>query len=305
MKWLLIVLGALVLVGVAAYLWPVPRRDFADLAGEVDPAVRQSLLDFRAAHPPNHLQVAGQDWEYVALGEGEETVLFLHGMMGAYDIWWQQMNALAPDYRVISVTYPPVDTLEGMSQGVLAVLDAEGVERTHVVGSSLGGYLAQYLVATYPNRVQKAVFGNTFPPNDVYAEKNARLIKILPFLPSWLVMNVFRQSTQENVYPASGHSALVLAYLLEQTYGRMSKAQVAARAKAVIEPFTPPRPEELGIPVMIIESDNDPLVPEVLREQLKTTYPTARVETLHDAGHFPYLNMPEQYTQLLIDFFAD
>ncbi|HEY79779.1 MAG TPA: alpha/beta hydrolase [Caldilineae bacterium] len=303
MKWLLIVVGALVLASLAVYLWPAPKKDFAALGDRVDSAARQSLLTFRAQYPPQWVQVDGEDWEYAVFGDGEKTILFLHGMMGAYDIWWQQMEVLAPDYRVISVTYPAVDTLEGMSKGVLAVLDAAGVTQTHVVGSSLGGYLAQYLVAAHPERIEKAVFGNTFPPNDLYAEKNAKLINILPFLPSWLVMTTFRGNIETQVYPASGYSELVRAYLLEQTYGRMSKAQVAARAKAVIEPFTPAHPHELGISVMIIEADNDPLVPEVLREQLKATYSAARVETLHDVGHFPYLNAPDVYTERLRAFF--
>ena len=215
------------------------------------------------------------------------------------------MEAFAPEYRVISVTYPPVDTLAGMSRGVLAVLDAEGVDKANVVGSSLGGFLSQYLVATHPELIEKAVFANTFPPNDLLAEKNGGLIKILPFLPNWLVMKTFRGSFENRVYPASGNSELVLAYMLEQVSGRMSKAQVTARAKAVIESFDPPDPEALGIPVMIIEADNDPLVEKALRELLKQKYPSARIETLHNAGHFPYLNQSETYNALLKSFLGD
>ena len=302
MKWVLIVLGVLAVILLAIYLWPAPQKDFAELSDKVDPQTRQSLLDFREQHPETILTVDGQDWPYIAFGEGPETVLFLHGMTGADDIWWQQMEALAPDYRVISVTYPPVDTLDGMSKGVLAVLDAEGVDKATIVGSSLGGYLTQYLMTVSPERFERAVFANTFPPNDLLAEKNGGLIKILPFLPNWLVMKTLRGSIEDNVYPASGNSELVLAYMLEQVDGRMSKDQVIARAKAVIEPFDPPDPQALGIPVMIIEADNDPLVAQTLREQLKQTYPSARVETLHAVGHFPYLNEPVTYTDLLLSF---
>ena len=302
MKWLLIVPGALTVIMLAIYFWPVPDKDFAELADKVDPESRQSLLDFRKQHPEQILTVDGQDWRYIAFGDGPETILFLHGMTGANDIWWQQMLALAPEYRVISLTYPAVDTLEAMSKGTLTVMNAEGVDKANIVGSSLGGYLAQYLMTTHPERIEKAVFANTFPPNDLLAEKNGGLIKILPFLPNWLVMKTFRGSFTDRVYPAAGNSELVLAYMLEQISGRMSKAQVTARAKAVIEAFTPPDPEALGIPVMIIESDNDPLVEETLREQLKRQYPSARVETLHDVGHFPYINAPDAYTELLRDF---
>ncbi len=85
-------------------------------------------------------------------------------------------------------------------------------------------------------------------------------------------------------------------------YGRMSKAQFMARYHAVIDPFAPPDLTALQIPAMIIEADNDPLVAETLREMLKATYPEAAVQTLHAAGHFPYLNEPERYTELLTTF---
>ncbi len=291
--------GLLALAGVAFYGWPVPRKDFAQLSARVDPQVRQSLLDFRARHPVRSVQVDGQAWDYVILGEGTESVLFLHGMTGAYDIWWQQMEALAPSYRVISVTYPPVDSLAGMSRGIWAVLDAEDVEPVHVVGSSLGGYLTQYLLSTRPERIRSVVLGNTFPPNDVYRAKNETQIRLLPWLPAWLIMLAFRKNIETSIYPASGYSELVRAYLLEQTYGRMSKAQVVARAHAVLDDFEPSDAVALDIPILIIEADNDPLVPPILRNLLRETYPSARVVTLPQVGHFPYLNEPVTYTQLV------
>lgn len=305
MKKVGVAFGILIVVLAAVYLWPVPQKDFEELAGKVDLATRQSLLEFRARHPSKSVRVGDFDWEYVVLGNGEKAILLLHGMTGASDIWWQQMEVLSKQYKVISLTYPPANTLQEMSEGVLAILDAEEVPRVYVVGTSLGGYLVQYLMTNSPEQVEKAVLANTFPPNDILRQKNEPLIKVLPFLPNWLVMSVFRSSVVDNIYPASGYSELVLAYMLEQVSGRMSKAQVTARAKAVIEPFAPPDSESLGIPLMIIEADNDPLVEETLREQLKATYPAAEVHTLHAVGHFPYLNAADNYTEILLNFFGD
>lgn len=84
-------------------------------------------------------------------------------------------------------------------------------------------------------------------------------------------------------------------------YERMSKAQLVGRYYCVIEKFTAPTPTT---PVMIIESDNDPLVELTLREQLKATYPDATVHTFSGAGHFPYLNRAREYTRLLVDFLS-
>lgn len=288
----------------AVYLWPVPRVAFEEVYAKVDPAVSESVQAFRTAHPPQVIEVDGVDWEYVSFGEGEETILFLHGMTGAYDIWWRVMEELQTEYRVISVTYPAVDSLAEMSAGALAILDAEGVDKANIVGTSLGGYFAQYLVATHPDRVSRAVFANTFPPNDLILEKNGTIGALIPYLPEWLVIDVLRGSFVEAVYPASGNDELTLAFLLEISYGRMSRAQVAGRYRGVVEKFDVANPDALGIPVMIIEADNDPLVEKVLREQLKETYPSAVVHTMPGVGHFPYLKFPEEYAQFLREFFV-
>jgi len=240
LRWLIPLVLFLIVLGV--YLFPTPEKPFDELYAKVDAETVRSLQEFRETHPLRTLDLHGVKWEYLTLGDGPETILFLHGMTGAYDIWWQQIDALQDKYRVISVTYPAVDSLEEMEQGVLAILDAEGVEQFYVVGSSLGGYYVQYLVARHPQMILGAIFANTFPPNDILAENNKTIGTLLPYLPEWLVMNVLSGSMRESVYPASDNSELVLAFGLEQTYGRMSKAQVLGCYRCVVEPFeAPPR----------------------------------------------------------------
>jgi maspardin len=299
LKWIIPLILVIAVAGV--YLYPVMGVTFEKNYVKVDPKITASLKTFRAEHPAKSLKVNGVAWEYVAFGKGQETIVFLHGMTGSYDIWWQQMEDLQDRYRVMSVTYPAVDSLEKLSEGVLAIMDAEGAERAHIVGTSLGGYLAQYLVANHPDRILRAVFSNTFPPNDIIAEKNKTIGAILPFLPEWLVMSVLRDSFVKSIYPASGNNELTLAFLTEIGSGRMSKAQVVGRYRCVVQPFTAPDLNKLKIPVLIIEADNDPLVEKALREQLKSTYPSAQVRTL-SSGHFPYLNRSTGFTDIVAAF---
>lgn len=167
-----------------------------------------------------------------------------------------------------------------------------------------GGYLSQYLVYKYPHLIKKAVFANTFPPNDIIGQKSRKIGNILPYLPEWAVMLYLRQNTTTSIYPASGHSEIVLAYMMEQSHGMMTKKQFIARYRCILDHFEPPISQSSTIPVLIIEADNDPLVEEQLRQMLKATYPSAQVKTLHNAGHFPYLNQPEQYTRILLNFLS-
>jgi len=290
----------IVLALLAVYLWPVPRPAFEQIYAKVPAETAAALRAFRANYPASTLTLDGLKWEYLALGTGPRTIVFLHGMTGSSDIWWQQLAALQADYRVIAMTYPAAGSLAGLEKGVMTILEREGVTNFSVVGTSLGGYLAQYLVGQHPERIEQAVLANTFPPNDLIKQKNGTIGGLIPYLPEWLVMNVLRGSFASSIYPASGNDELTLAFLNEISAGRMRKAQVAGRYQCVVEKFAPP--VNTQIPILIIEASNDPLVEAALREQLKATYPAAKVVTV-DNGHFPYLATPEFYTQQLRDFF--
>lgn len=303
MKIIKILVLLLFLVILTIYIIPNPHKSIEELYLDVDKGVVSSLLEFRN-QPLSTIEVNGTEWKYLVTGQGSDTILFLHGMGGSYDIWWQQINSLKDRYTIIAMTYPAKNSLADLSQGILEILNKENIDKTNIIGSSLGGYLAQYLVSEHPEKVNKAIFANTFPPNDLILEKNKTLGSLLPFLPEWLIMNSYRDSIINSVYPASHNSELVKAFLLELSYGGMTKEQFIGRYRSVVDPFEAVNPNNLGIPVMIIESSNDPLVEEELRNMLKETYPSAAVFTFN-SGHFPYLNEPRQYIEIINDFFAE
>jgi len=265
----------------------------------VDAPTRAALVRFRREHPPGRLTVDGVVWEYLVAGDASATILFLHGMAGAADIWWQQLGALSDRFRTVAVTYPAVTSLAALGRGVAAVLDHLDVARTALVGSSLGGYLAQYLVATMPGRVDAAVFANTFPPNDLIERRSRTSIAVARLLPAPLLMRSLRRSVERRLVPAGDGSPLLRAMLLEQFAGALSKDRFLARYRCVVDRFAAPQP---SLPVLLVESDNDPLVAPDLRALLRITYRDAPLHTFSGGGHFPYVNRPDPYPAVLRDF---
>jgi len=251
----------------------------------------ERLADFARRNPTRLVDAGGVPWRYIAAGAGPALVL-LHGMAGSAEIWFQQIDDLAAERTVIAVTYPEVTSLAELRHGVDAVLAAEGIERYAVVGSSLGGYLAQYLVATESSRITAAVFANTFPPNEEIAASTRRPIALARALPNIALAAYLRRSVDRSLVPAGDGSELLRHLLVEQFQGSEVKRRFLSRYRCVIDPFEPPTP---AIPVTIFESDNDPLVPAALRRALRETYPEAAVGVFAGAGHFPYVNRPADY----------
>ncbi len=288
------------LLVVIIYLIPAPQADFFELYHQKD-KYAERLKDFQQ-RPTKTLLVDGVEWRYYAGGNGDETILFLHGMGGAYDLWWNQVATFESDYRVVSYSLPEeIHSLKVAGEGVIAILDREKVDKFIAVGTSMGGYITQYLLQKFPHRVEKAVLGNTFPPNNLIRGKNDATRKLLPFVPEFIISKLGEKKFNNEILPAAHRSELLKAFLPSLPF---SKRQFINRYDIVVDVMTvnPNQYAVKRIPKLIIESDNDPLIEPELRAQLKALYPGAEVQTFHNEGHFPYINAADAYNRVLRAF---
>jgi pimeloyl-ACP methyl ester carboxylesterase len=121
----------------------------------------------------------GQEVHYSVQGEGEPVVL-LHGLFESSDKWDRQgwYAAIPGSWRFVAIDaashgrnpvsfdpsdYEPVAQVEK----VLAVLDQEGIDRAHVVGYSMGAWLACNLARRAPQRLKSISLGGWDPINGV------------------------------------------------------------------------------------------------------------------------------------------
>jgi pimeloyl-ACP methyl ester carboxylesterase len=102
-------------------------------------------------------------------GSGAPLVL-LHGLGGDATFWMRELDALAGRFRVIALdlrgsgrtaTASTEHEVEDLADDVAAVLDALGIERAHVVGFSMGGYVAQAFAVRHPERLARLVLAAT------------------------------------------------------------------------------------------------------------------------------------------------
>ena len=116
---------------------------------------------FLTRHPETRITLQGRDWGLIDTGGDREALLFLPGTLGRADVFFRQIEALAPHRRVLAVSYPASGGVVEWAQSLGVLLDRLGIARVAVLGSSLGGYLAQYFAATQPARVSHLFAANT------------------------------------------------------------------------------------------------------------------------------------------------
>ena len=299
-KRITIIYFVLLILTLGLYNYPTPKKDFFKLYPHND-TFSQSLREFQS-RKTTKIEINNIKWTYYSGGHGAKTVLFLHGMSGSYDLWWQQIQNLEKDFKVISYSLPEsINNLEETSNGIQAILEKEKVDTFIAIGTSMGGYISQYLVSTMPERIEKVVFGNTFPPNDIIVNANESKAKIIPYLPELVLLKLSDKKLNIELIPAANNSELLKAFLPSIPY---SKKQFMNRYAIVIDKFKidPSKPMSKSIPKLIIESNNDPLVQKELRKALIKLYPEAETYTFKKAGHFPYINEAVLYNEVLNRF---
>ena len=117
------------------------------------------------------LSTYGARVSYTRVGAGD-PVLLIQGVGAVGNAWRPQVEAFREQYSVITIDNRGIGastittnglTIEGMADDALAILDAEGIGRCHVVGHSMGGLIAMQLALTSPRRVRSLTLLCTFP----------------------------------------------------------------------------------------------------------------------------------------------
>ncbi|MGB7146192.1 alpha/beta fold hydrolase, partial [Mycobacterium sp.] len=127
----------------------------------------------RITFEPRTIDAGGIETSYLEAGSGE-TVLMLHGSgpgVSALANWQlniptlaHRFHVLAPDIVGFGATERPEDvvySLRTWTDHVWAFMDAHGIEKTRVIGNSLGGRIALQMATDQPDRIVKMVLMGT------------------------------------------------------------------------------------------------------------------------------------------------
>ena len=250
------------------------------------------------------LKIRGVEWHYVTGGRGEKTILIFHGAVGGAETMRWLASAFEDEYRTITPTVADVSTLGEVCDAASAILDREHVGRAAVFGGSFGGLVAQAFFRRRPAQVEDLILLSTGLPNRKLGSRTGLMTGLLRLLPFPLTRGLMRLEISKHLdAPAPPeHAARVAEFRrrLDDYFDHTLTKQTLLSRLALgadfnrNEPAAPASPAGWAGRVLIIESDDDPMIPADERRRLRAAFPRALVCTVAGAGHvIPLLRLEE------------
>ena len=275
-----------------------------------------------ASIPLQHVTIHGHQVGYRMVGEGP-VVLLIHGMAGSSQTWREIMPKLAENYCVLAPDLlghgesakPLGDySLGAFASGLRDLLGVLGIPRATVVGQSLGGGVAMQLAYQHPEIVERMVLvGSGGLGREVSWMLRFLTLPGAEYLMPAIFVPVIRDAGDAigRVLTSLGwrspHTAeMWMAY--RSLSGVENRHAFIRTLRAVIDPGgqSVSAKDRLyltsAMPTMLIWGDQDPIIPVAHALAAHKDMPGSRLEIIEGVGHFPHVERPELFAELLLDF---
>jgi pimeloyl-ACP methyl ester carboxylesterase len=229
------------------------------------------------------VQVGPYRIHYLIGGDGP-TLLLLHGHPSKALEWGPLLHKLTNAHKVIAIDFlgygesdaPDVDyNVETQADIALGLLNALGIDKTDVLGFSMGGWVALKVAIDHPDRIRRLVLvdsgGLTFPttltadsfvPNTLAQFREMERLHSDRRLPDFVARDLLRLSQDHSwVLQRMGSSLLSFREALD---GRLGN---------------------LNMPILVIWGKEDRLIPYTVALRFQRELPGAKLVTIDSCGH--------------------
>mmetsp|Transcript_24818 Transcript_24818/g.40860 ORF Transcript_24818/g.40860 Transcript_24818/m.40860 type:complete len:370 (-) Transcript_24818:240-1349(-) len=191
-------------------------------------------------------------------------------------------------YRLISVHVPPVWTHFEFMTSFDQFLDALNVQKAHLFGVALGGFLVQLYCQYKPQRVESMILANTFLDTRHFVEHGISLT-FINYMPEFYLKRIMLDSFPR--YSSDSDIVAAVDFMVEMLE-TLKQPELASRlclncSFNVVKDIRLP-----GTKITVIETLDEIGLPRHLVEQVARRYSQggARVAHLRQGGDFPYLS---------------
>lgn len=256
------------------------------------------------------LSVGSHRIYYETAGQGSTPLVLLNGLTMSTQAWSFLAPKLAPHYQLLLFDFvgqgqsdkPAAESYELAEQADLTaqVLDALGIAKTHIVGLSYGGMVAQHFARRHGQRIDRLLLASTLAWSD---EVNQRIVQ------SWQEAN--QAGGVELRFNVSLPWLFSSRGLVEQAglLPRLKEIATAVDWDAVVRLMAgvckhDARPwlGTLNCPTLVVVGEEDRLTPLYQAAQLTGAIPDATLVELPNSGHALHIEAVESFAHEILRF---
>jgi 3-oxoadipate enol-lactonase len=259
-----------------------------------------------------HIKVNDLLMYYEQHGQGD-TVILIGGFSADHTVWSAVIPYLKEHYQVIALdnrgagqTDIPEGpySIEQMADDVASLCFELGIKKAHVVGSSMGGYIAQSLAVHHPQLINSIVLCNSVGGMRttfrlyIEAQLDMRKAKVsdeilIKAACSWLFSYQFLAQP--------GVLELLMQMGLNNPYPFTDKGY-EAQLEALRQFDSAPWLKHIKVPTLVLAGDQDLVFHEFLVQDLANKIHNARYYCFSECGHLPQIEHPELFAQIVHEF---
>lgn len=262
---------------------------------------------FCASHPCTFLVSNSSRWEYILCGQGRQAMLLLPGALGTAETSFEYILAFESSYRVVSVSYPSsIRSVEPLVQGVIDILDAQQIDRAHVIAGSYSGFIAQCLVRQFPTRVQSLVLSDVGVPRPERVPRTKAMLLAASIKP-WSAMKAMLRFANRIALPKQTPEHIFWRGYFDAAIESITPDDLTARLAVTMDfdsccTFTPSDLDHWEGRILVVDSEGDQFFPAAERAAVRNLYPGARVHTFLGGGHSGTLDQAAEHIAVYRDF---
>lgn len=313
-------------------VWPSPagparRRQAAKADPDYGVPAIPSWRDVDWPSVTHQVELNGRRVNYVTLGEGDDVVLFVHGLGGSWQNWLENMPAVAASgRRAIALDLPgfgrsamPADkiSITLFASTVDALCEHLGLGPVHIVGNSMGGFTAAETAIRHPERVLTLTLVDAA---GITSREIAKNPVAQQFAVTILGGNGVATATDERGRPraltlmrrpagvhavmamVARHPTLLARDLLGEQLQSLGSPGFMPALDSIFHYDFVERLPEIGCPTLIVQGEKDLLVPLGDAYEFERLIPQSTVLTFADTGHVPMLERPAAFNAALLEF---
>lgn len=248
------------------------------------------------------------------IDEGSHTapsIIFLHGFPFSHEMWTNQINLLKKDFRAVaydirghgkSYVGEGQFTIEHHVDDLIALLDYLKIEKTIIVGLSMGGYITLRALERNPQRFIAAVLCDTKSEADTNEGKLKRFESIKGVRDHG--SEVFAEAFVKNVFAAETFRTNPDAIsLIKKIISATPPLSIVGTLLALAaRTDTTPSLSNITIPTLILVGEHDVTTPPAQSYMMHEKIAGSEMHIIPKAAHMSNLENPEVFNRHLLAF---